>query len=297
MSFLRLSLAGLPIVAVAAGCVVSVDSQGHIVRDQRQFTVSGTPDIRLTTFDGSIEVRSWDRPEVVVEIEKRGPTAEAVAELDVTAQQEGNRIQLEVRRPAGDRSLLGIGLNMSRSARLVASVPRRANVMARTGDGAIRAEGLTGRVELRSGDGSVRGTGLEGDLTVHTGDGAVILEAVSGRLNLTTGDGGVSAAGQLSAVRAETGDGSITLRAEPGSAMAEDWSITTGDGGVTLYLPRAFDANLDARTGDGRIRSDLDVSGSAGNHRERRSLTGRLGAGGRTLTIRTGDGGISLRGS
>jgi hypothetical protein len=290
-SFFVLACAAL----AGAGCVVSVDSQGHIVRDQRQFAVTGTPEIRMTTFDGAIEIRSWDRSEVVIDIEKRGPTAEAVGELEVTAVQDGHRIQVEVRRPSGERGLLGIGLNMSRSAKLVASVPRQVNLMARTGDGSILAERLTGRLELRTGDGSVRGTGLEGELSVHTGDGSVTLEGVDGRLQLVTGDGGVSVAGRFSVVQAETADGSITLRAEPGSAMAEDWSVSSGDGGITLYLPGAFDAMLDARTGDGRIRSDLDVAGASSERRERRSLRGRLGAGGRTLRIRTGDGSISLR--
>ena len=36
---------------------------------------TGTPDLHLTTFDGAIEIRSWDRPDVLVEIEKRGADA------------------------------------------------------------------------------------------------------------------------------------------------------------------------------------------------------------------------------
>ena len=33
--------------------------------------------------------------------------------------------------------------------------------------------------------------------------------------------------------------------------MSDNWDITTGDGGVTLYLPSGFNADLDAHTGDG----------------------------------------------
>ena len=46
--------------------------------------------------------------------------------------------------------------------------------------------------------------------------------------------------------------------------MADDWEITTGDGGVSLYLPSDFGAELDAHTGDGTIRNDLDVEWRAG---------------------------------
>jgi hypothetical protein len=93
-----------------------------------------------------------------------------------------------------------------------------------------------------------------------------------------------------------TGDGSIVYRAEPGTTMTDNWSLTTGDGGVSLYLPKDFAAEIDAHTGDGVIRNELDIAAEASSgDRSRRTLRGTLGAGGRTLRIRTGDGGIRLR--
>ena len=44
--------------AVTAGCTVTVDSQSEIVRDEKRFTVKGTADLRVTTFDGSIQIRA-----------------------------------------------------------------------------------------------------------------------------------------------------------------------------------------------------------------------------------------------
>ena len=85
------------------GCVVGVDSQAQIVREEKRFSVDGAPDLRLTTFDGAIEVRGTDSPQVLVEIEKRGPTREAVDELRVEATQEGRRIDVEVKRPSREK--------------------------------------------------------------------------------------------------------------------------------------------------------------------------------------------------
>ena len=54
--------------------------------------------------------------------------------------------------------------------------------------------------------------------------------------------------------------------------MSDNWDITTGDGSVSLYLPTGFGAELDAHTGDGTIRNDLDVVGErAGDNRRARS--------------------------
>ena len=58
---------------------------------------------------------------------------------------------------------------------------------------------------------------------------------------------------------------------------------------MTLYLPTDFSAELDAHTGDGAIRNDLDVVRSDVERERRderdesrRSLRGRLGDGGRS---------------
>ena len=275
-----------------AGCVV-VDSQGHIAREEKRFTVTGTPEVRLTTFDGAIEIRAGDARSVVVEIEKRGATREAVDELQVDVRQEGDRIDIEVRKPS--RQVVFLSVGRSPTAKFVVTMPRDGNVVARSGDGAIRIDHVHGRLDVKTGDGSIRATDIAGRITLATGDGSVTLDDIAGDLDVDTGDGSVSVAGKPTAVKLHTGDGSITFRAAPGTAMNDDWSMTTGDGGVSLSLPSDFGAELDAHTGDGTIRNDLHVTGDGDHDGERRTLKGRLGAGGKRLRIRTGDGSIRLK--
>ncbi len=67
-------LGTVALVALAApGCVdiVATDFH-HTEREERRFTIEGAPNVVLTTFDGAIDVESWDRSDVLVEIEKRG---------------------------------------------------------------------------------------------------------------------------------------------------------------------------------------------------------------------------------
>ena len=279
-----------------AGCVV-VDSQGHITREEKRFTVSGTPELHLTTFDGAIEIRSGDTKTIVVEIEKRGPTQEAIDQLKIETKQDGNRIELEVKKPAREVVFFGVG-RMSPTARLIVTMPPEGNVVAKSGDGSIRIEHVHGQLQLHTGDGSIRGTDIGGQLTVATGDGSVTLDEVDGDVDVDSGDGGVSVSGKIGIAKLHTGDGSITFRAASGSSMKDDWSMTTGDGGVSLYLPPDFAAELDAHTGDGSIRNDLNVTAESeggDRDRERRTLKGKIGAGGKTLRIRTGDGSIRLK--
>jgi DUF4097 and DUF4098 domain-containing protein YvlB len=294
----------------ATSCMVSVDSQALVEREEKRFSVKGRPDLHLTTFDGAIEIRSWDQPDVLVEIEKRGATREAVDGLIVQVNQDGNRVTVEVTRPKSE-TFSGFGFHHSASAKLIVSVPQRANIVARSGDGSIRIERITGKLELRTGDGSIRASDVDGEMTLNTGDGSVHVDGGQGRIDVDTGDGSVEVAGNLTAVRLHTGDGSIVYRADPRTAMTDDWDITTGDGSVTVYLPQGFSAELDARTNDGGIRNELHLGsaqaeaaeGAGSSRREendensRRAIRGRLGEGGKLLKIRTGDGTIRLRAS
>ena len=294
----RLSL--VPVVVALLTGSACVDIIGarldqYVERDEKRFSTTGQPDVELSTFDGSIEVRPWDRSEVLVVVERRGHDEAQADSIEVRSEQDGNRILVEARVPEGSRHWnISFGHDR-RDAKLIVSVPASANIVARSNDGSIDIERITGNVELRSGDGSIRARDLSGQLRAHTGDGSVRLEGVDGILDVDTGDGAVVASGKFTTVRARTGDGSVRVQAAPGSAAADDWNITSGDGSVTLELPDDFGGELDAHTGDGRIRlEDLSVS-NLSERRNRTTLRATLGSGGRTVRVRTGDGSITLR--
>jgi len=148
-------------------------------------------------------------------------------------------------------------------------------------------------MQINTGDGSVNVTDVTGDIRVHTGDGTVAFDHVEGRVDAETGDGSVTLDGKLEAVRLRTGDGTVRLRAAAGSKMSDDWEIRTGDGSVGVQLPQPFDAELDAHTNDGRVHvSDFTVNGDVSMSKN--AVRGKLGSGGRTLLVRTGDGPISI---
>lgn len=268
----------LATLLAAPGCVdiVGADFDRYVERDEKHFAVAGKPDVTLATFDGSIEIRPWDKPDVQVVIEKRGRDKEDVAALEVKAEQTGNHIEISVKEPARDHGGFNVHFT-SRSAKLIVSVPASSDVAATSGDGSIDIERVTGHVQLRSGDGSIRGRMLGGDVDADTGDGSIKLD------------------GKLDGVRVRTGDGSVTIRAESGSVPGADWDIVTGDGSVTLEVPDGFGAELDAHTGDGRIHmQDVTLSNVTGKV-GKSSLRGRLGDGGRAVRVRTGDGSITLK--
>jgi hypothetical protein len=292
----RIALAVVVATSVA-GCVVRVDSDGYREREEKRFTTKGRPTVQLTTFDGAIVIRGWDRDEVSVEVEKRGRDKAAVKDIEVVTNQKGDTVSVEARRKdTGDQGSYSLGWHgISRSARLVVSVPTGSNLIVRTGDGSIRVDHVDGRVELRSADGSVTGRDLSGDLVAHTEDGAIRLEDVDGRCDVTSDDGSIAVQGRLDGLKVRTEDGSVVVRAGAGSKISRDWNLSTGDGSMVLYVTEALGASLDAEAQDGSVKLDSGLTFERDGDRSRHSLRGRLGVGGPRLMMRSGDGSIRLR--
>ncbi len=287
-------------------CEVNLHTEGLSSRDVRTFKVTGAPDVVLETFDGAIEVHSWDRSEVEVEVEKRAMEQPLIDQMKVDVEQQGDRIVVRVSGPArADFRGITVGMHISPTARLRVAVPRATNLEARSGDGSIRVEALDGKLVLNTVDGSVTGVRVSGDIRIRTGDGSIKLDDVAGNLDLETEDGSIGIDAKPAALHAKTGDGTIRVTIDPDSAMAADWDLSTGDGSVILTLPSGFNAELDAETSDGVVRSDHPLlkeltaerrEGEDGDERRerRRSLRTRMGEGGKILKVRTGDGTIRI---
>ena len=300
----------IPAILVAcaclAACEVNLNTEGLSARETKTFKVSGQPDVILDTFDGAIELHSWDRPEVEVEIEKRAMEQSLLDEIKIETQQKGNTVTVKITGPdRADYRGITVGVHISPTARLRVAVPRNSNIQANSADGSIRAEAIEGKLVLTTADGAVTGTRLGGTIQVRSGDGSIRLDNVTGNLDLDTTDGVITLEGKPAVVKARTGDGSIRTTIEPDTVMSDNWDLSTSDGTITLVLPGTFNAELDAETGDGVVRVshpllDADASdeprgeGREERRERRRSLRSKMGDGGKLLRVRTGDGSIRI---
>ena len=107
--------------------------QGQIVRDEKRFKIgaTGTPELHLTTFDGAIEIQAWDKPDVAIDVEKRGRdqgSRRRAGDQDHAGRQP-DRARGEA---AAHRVASAASASISRRApSLIVSVPRDVNIVAR----------------------------------------------------------------------------------------------------------------------------------------------------------------------
>ena len=233
----------------------------------KRFTVTAKPELRVDSNDASVHVWAGASTAIEVRVVAEGWKIGS-DEVRVTDHQVGNRVDLDVRVPKGN---WGIG---SRSVRVEVRAPREMSAAIHTADGSIALDGL------------------KGDARLVTGDGNITVETLDGSLDAKSGDGRIEVRGRFDLLNIWTGDGSIEAAIQPGSKVATGWRIQSGDGSVRLRVPPDLAADVDVSTGDGHISSALSVAISGSPSES--SLRGKLSGGGRTLTVRTGDGAINL---
>ena len=254
----------------------------------KKYAVSGKPVLRVDSNDAHIEVDTWDRKGIEARVSTTGWTIGENG-VRITESQSGEHVSLNVRVP---RMEWGWGVH-NRSVRITLTVPREADLTAETGDGHVRISSLAGKIEVHTGDGHITVTSLRGELRLRTGDGHVEGDNLDGKLSVQTGDGRVRVNGRFDALELRTNDGSVDAEARMGSKIVREWYVTTGDGAVRLRIPANLNADLDAHTGDGRIRVDFPLTVPAGRMSES-TVEGKLNGGGPPLRVRTGDGSITI---
>ena len=271
------------------GKIEVVDGK-HIQEVTRQFPFESGQTFSLTNVNGKITVTGWDKEEVLITAEKRlerrvGGLGWIMSKLnidfktsddmeayfqkvDVVVSTNENGVEIETIRPRR-----GISVNVS--VHYDVKLPRESSVTLITSNGTITIENILGDVSLRSSNGRLIGNNIVGPTKARTSNGSVNLVDITG------------------AIQAKTSNGTITI--EHPVSLSSDDAITcsTSNGSVRIYLAEDSAFDIEARTSNGRIRSDFEID-REDDGKNRRRLRGRVGDGGALLDLSTTNGSITI---
>jgi hypothetical protein len=130
------------------------------------------------------------------------------------------------------------------------------------------------KIDAKTVTGSVRVAGASAPVVVQTVDGAVAIETTAGPVDAHTVNGSVNAV-----VRGFAGPGPV--------------KVGTVNGSVTLELPTPLDAHISANTMNGAVDSDFPLTST--DKFVIRHATGTVGAGGRSIEIRSINGSVKVK--
>ena len=301
---------------------------------ERSFQV--TPGDRLTVDAdrGTIEVRTADRDQVDVKIErkvKRGKkwsVEEVLEDLPITFDHNDNGVT--IRAKYGEQNFWRWKRERNRlQVKFLITVPEQYNVDLKTQGGGISVADLEGEVRTQTlgGNlriGSIKGTvwgrtaggnieveGTEGDADIETRGGGITIGNVEGAVEAKTAGGSIRIDRAAGSVNAKTSGGSITVEEVMGSINAKtlggsvkayisrqpegDCSLETSGGNVTADLVEDIAIDVDARTTGGRVSTDIPVTTVVQGKVRGNRLEGAINGGGPLLKLRTLGGSIHLR--
>ena len=319
-------------VLLVAGTFVpaAVHAQSVEGSFQRTLSVSGRPDVEVSTGSGRIEVKPGRDGQIEIRGQIRASddwggnrrsrlsAEERVRRLEANPpiQQNGNVVRIG---HIDDQDLQN-GVSISYTLTL----PADSLLRSKTGSGSHRIEGLRGDLHVSTGSGSIVAREI-GSLSASAGSGSISIEGADGTVRANTGSGKIQATGVGGAITAKTGSGGIevvqagsgdvdvssssgtvrvrgvrgTLRASTTSGGLHvqgeprgDWELSAASGGVRVDVPDGFGFDLEATTSSGSIDVDMPVAVSSTG---RRTLRGTVHGGGPRLRVRTSSGSIDIR--
>ena len=248
------------LVAVSFCLALPVSAETEKVEKKFEVKAGGT--LIVESDQGSIEVETWNKNEVVIIVDKHARTKERLDEFKVKTELRGN-----------DVYVLGKGEWNSRvDVEFKLKVPKEYNVDLSTGGGSIQVDDIKGNVKVDTSGGSIKIGNVEagnvdadtsggsikvgdvdGKLKVSTSGGSIKLGKVSGKSDIDTSGGSISLEAGGDDVKADTSGGSIKIGPVKGKVKVE-----TSGGSINID---EAEGDVDADTSGGSVK----VAGSKGS--------------------------------
>lgn len=257
--------------------------------------------IAMSVGSSDVEVQPWDQQDIRVEVIQHGGSR---GDYTVEIESSGDTVR------ASHRSNCFIFCWNNGQVHYRISIPRNtaAEIETLSGDIAVSGAGdanlrtMSGDIDLRdiagnslnaatvSGDVKLKGAQVE-QASIRTTSGEINIDEIAGDLELRSISGDIEVRdAQVGHLTASTTSGSLDYVGGLGKDSAHN--ITSVSGDVRLRLPGDSGFLLNASTISGDLESAFTLNDA---EEDRRSLNGKIGAGGALLTITTTSGDISIQ--
>jgi len=235
---------------------------------QKGYNLAAGGTVTIANVSGDVILTGYDGGDVQVSATKQGRDREEVEVEDLSTQ---GHVWLRAKYPRE--------CECDASLKFEVRVPRSLNLnfeKISTASGNVRAEGITGRIEL---------TTASGDVTVRGVSGEVRASSASGSVRVREAAGTVSA-------NSASGDVDVELTRLEGTG---DMRFSSASGNVNVRLPASIDAQVEMSTASGSIDTNFPIEVKENRYGPGSRARGQLGNGSRLLKISSASGDVSLR--
>ena len=282
------------------------DGPGHYQENfHANFKVDAAARLSLDNENGGVEISAWDRNEVEVNAVKFASSEAQLRDIKIDTSATPSLVSIRTIR---QRTMHG-----NSGARYTIRVPKHMILdRIHSTNGSISVESVAAPVILESTNGALHFTRVEGKMEGRTTNGSIELSSCRGDARLNSTNGRIEGDVENGVVDAKTSNGDIMLkiakvdgkgplRASTSNGQIEltldaghELRASTTNSSITLTLPANASGELRARTTHSKVRSDFDVTRASEGDEDRKSLDGKIGAGGPLMDLSTSNGSIHV---
>jgi DUF4097 and DUF4098 domain-containing protein YvlB len=270
--------AGLLIAGLLLCSAASAD------RLERHFKVEAHPVITIHNPNGTVTVRAWTKSDVMV-VAKR-----ATSEVEVDAEQTGNRVDVQTRQVADTASPDDLRTDFE------ISVPEDAELQIHNDSGGVNVSNVLGDMNVETIAAGVDLEDTAGYLTVKTVGGAFQCLRCAGRLEVTSISGNFKLIDLKSVyVRAQTSEGNILFN---GSFLPNaTYVLKNYSGAIEVRFSPGDSFDLSATSLKGKVHNEANLTPSSHHHfvpRFGNALFGSYNSGRARVELNSFDGTINI---
>lgn len=254
---MKLRLAVTAALVLVAATLARADAYSFKEPFSQTAPFAATGSLSLENVNGNVEIRTWDKNQILIEGEKSAKTDEELKQIELMIDLNDSHAGITVRLPKRSGGWWFFGDTIRASVRFTITVPATASIeQLQTVNSALKIEGLRGSVDAKSVNGAMHATGLGGDVRLSTVNGAI--------------------------------DASFAA-----IAPQQKLSFNTVNGSITVGLPKDAGATLHGSVVNGRVSCDFPITLGDGGHG--RTLSGTVGDGHASLHAATVNGSIAIK--
>ena len=131
----------------------------------------------------------------------------------------------------------------------------------------------------------------QANLDANTENGGISADDVRGDMNFEATNGGIRLSGVGGRVRARTTNGGVTANLSGTTWQGQGLDLQTTNGGVKVYVPRGYNAQLETGTTNGGMQVDFPITVRGSLNRR---ISTQLGSGGPLVRAVTTNGGVRI---
>jgi DUF4097 and DUF4098 domain-containing protein YvlB len=274
-------------MAVAAVILAGTALSASATKIEKHFTVTGRPVVTVKNSSGRVEVKSWNRQEVMVTANQIGKNA------DVETEQAGSRVEIITH--TLDESARGADMQVDYQI----FVPEETTLQVRTDSGSIVVESVHGGLTFETIAADVNLKSVGGEIVVTTADGSIVCSMCDGSsFKAETVRGNVQLMQPImDTVKVHTTAGTITFDGDFLRHGVYTLRSDTGNMEVRFGVASSFDLTARSERGDVISQANLqpDKHGrKVSSSKYGKALMGTIGAGNAKVELSSFSGTIKI---